>query len=81
MGNKNRFTTTYKGLYEDLSVGDKFTFDDGMLIFEVIDKESENEAIVCKALNSHVLKDRKGLNAPNVKLLNEYISDADLKDI
>lgn len=81
IGTKDRFTTTYKGLYEDLSVGDKFTFDDGMLAFEVIDKEVEGEAIVCRALNNHFLKNRKGLNAPNVKLMNEYISDVDLRDI
>lgn len=81
LGNKERFTTTYKNLYEDLRVGDKFTFDDGVLVFEVIDKEIENQAIVCKALNSHYLKNRKGLNAPNIKLMNEYISDVDVKDI
>ena len=81
LGNKERFTTTYKGLYEDLSVGDKFTFDDGMLAFEVVDKEVEGEAIVCRALNNHFLKNRKGLNAPNIKLMNEYISDVDLRDI
>lgn len=81
LGNKERFTTTYKGLYEDLSVGNKFTFDDGLLIFEVIDKESDSQSLVCKALNSHFLKNRKGLNAPNIKLLNEYISSEDMKDL
>lgn len=80
LGNKERFSVTYKGLYEDLCVGNKFTFDDGMLIFEVIDKE-ENGALVCKALNKHFLKNRKGLNAPNIKLMNDYISEVDLKDI
>ena len=81
LGNKERFTTTYKGLYEDLSIGNVFTFDDGVLSFEVIDKEKDNEAIVCKALNSHYLKNRKGLNAPNIKLMNEYISEVDLRDL
>ncbi len=81
IGTKERFTITYKNLYEDLSVGDKFTFDDGLLMFEVIDKEHDTESIVCKALNNHFLKSRKGLNAPNIKLFNEYISEADLKDI
>ena len=80
LGNKERFSVTYKGLYDDLSVGNKITFDDGMLIFEVIDKES-NGSIVCKALNKHLLKNRKGLNAPNIKLMNDYISEVDLKDI
>ena len=81
LGTKDVFTTTYKGLYEDLSVGDKFTFDDGLLLFEVVDKEEDNKAIVCKALNNHFLKNKKGLNAPNIKLLNEYISEVDKRDI
>lgn len=79
LGNKERFTTTYKNLYEDLNVGNKITFDDGLLGFEVIDKE--DGAVICKALNNHFLKNRKGLNAPNVKLYNEYISEADLRDL
>ena len=81
LGNKERFTTTYKGLYEDLSIGDKFTFDDGLLLFEVIGKETKEETLVCRALNAHFLKSKKGLNAPNIKLLNEYISDVDRRDI
>lgn len=80
IGNKDRFTITYKNLYEDVKIGDKISFDDGVLSFEIIDKE-DNETIVCKALNDHVLKSKKGLNAPYVKLMNEYISDTDRKDI
>lgn len=81
LGTKESFTTTYKGLYKDLSVGDKFTFDDGLLLFEVVDKEEDKQALVCKALNNHYLKNKKGLNAPNIKLLNEYISEVDRRDI
>lgn len=80
LGTKERFSITYKDLYNDVKVGDKFTFDDGILIFKVIDKE-ENETLVCEALNDHFLKNKKGLNAPYIKLMNEYISDVDKKDI
>lgn len=81
LGNKERFSVSYKGLYTDLSIKDRFTFDDGLLVFEVIDKEENEQTLVCKALNSHLLKNKKGLNAPNIKLLNEYISDYDLNDL
>ena len=80
IGNKDRFTISYKNLYEDLIVGDKFTFDDGVLIFEVIDKE-DGDVLVCKAHNDHILKNRKGLNAPYIKLMNEYLSEKDINDI
>ena len=80
LGNRERFSISYKELYDDVNVGDKFTFDDGILAFQVIDKE-ENKVLVCKALNDHFLKNKKGLNAPYIKLMNEYISDVDEKDI
>ncbi len=80
LGNKEMFSVTYSGLYDDLIIGDKFSFDDGKLSFIVIDKE-DNNILVCEALNDHYLKSNKGLNAPYVKLNNEYISKADEKDI
>jgi len=80
VGNKERFSVSYKGLYDDLSVGDKFTFDDGLLGFKVIEKE-ENSILVCQVLNRYTLKSRKGLNAPYIKLMNEYISEKDEQDI
>lgn len=79
IGNKERFCISYKNLYEDINVGDKFTFDDGILIFKVIKKE--NSILTCQALNDHYLKNRKGLNAPYIKLMNDYISDVDIEDI
>ena len=81
LGDKDRFTITYKDFYNDVNVGDKFTFDDGILIFKVIDKEEKEQVLVCEALNDHYLKNRKGLNAPYVKLMNEYLSEVDKKDI
>lgn len=80
LGNKERFSISYKELYNDVNVGDKFTFDDGVLSFKVIGKE-DNQVLVCEALNDHFLKSRKGLNAPYIKLMNDYISDVDEKDI
>lgn len=79
LGNKERFSISYKNLYDDVNVGDKFTFDDGILIFKVIKKE--NRVLTCEALNDHILKNKKGLNAPYIKLMNEYMSDVDRKDI
>jgi pyruvate kinase len=54
LGNVKRFSVSYKGLYDDLSVGDKFTFDDGLLVFKVI-KKKENSTLVWKVLNNYTL--------------------------
>ena len=80
VGNKERFSVSYKGLYDDLSINDVFTFDDGLLGFKLLSKE-ENDTLVCEVLNNHYLKNRKGLNAPYIKLLNEYMSEKDKNDI
>ena len=81
LGTKERFSVSYKNLYEDVNVNDKFTFDDGILVFKVIDKKEDSKTLICEALNDHYLKNKKGLNAPYIKLMNEYISDIDRKDI
>ena len=54
VGNKERFSVSYKGLYDDMSVNDVFTFDDGLLGFKVIEKR-EPSTLVCVALNNHIL--------------------------
>lgn len=80
IGNKERFSVSYKGLYDDLNVNDIFTFDDGLLGFKVISKE-EPSTLVCEVQNNYYLKNRKGLNAPYIKLMNDYMSEKDRNDI
>lgn len=80
LGNNERFSVSYKGLYDDLKVNDSFTFDDGLLRFQVIAKE-EPSTLVCEVKNDYFLKSRKGLNAPYIKLMNEYMSEKDKNDI
>ena len=69
IGNKDRFSVSYKGLYDDLQVGNQITFDDGLLMFEIINKESETETIVCKALNKHFLKNVKIFFKKRLKII------------
>lgn len=80
LGTKEIFSVNYDDLYDDLRIDDVFAFDDGFLKFKVVDK-LKNKTLLCEALNDHLLKDNKGLNASRIKLSNKYISKQDLEDI
>ncbi len=80
LGTKEMFSVNYEGLYDDLRIDDVFALDDGFLKFRVIDK-LKSKTLLCEALNDHLLKDNKGLNASRIKLSNKYISKQDLEDI
>jgi pyruvate kinase len=79
LGDETKFSTTYTNLYNDLKVGNIILVDDGYLELEVT--KIEDEKIYTYALNTHTLKDRRGLNLPGVKLDFEFISPKDYQDI
>jgi pyruvate kinase len=80
LGNKSIFSVTYPGLYDDVTIGDQLRIDDGNLALQIIAKDEKKRHLVCKALNNHVLKNRKGLNAPFARLSMPFISEQDEAD-
>lgn len=80
-GNNSEFSVTYSGLYDDVKVGDSIRLDDGNLGLEVIDKDEKNRIIITKALNHHVIKNRRGVNCPETHLTIPYISEKDYNDL
>ncbi|XMB85709.1 pyruvate kinase [Mycoplasmatota bacterium WC44] len=80
-GNENEFSITYPELINDVEVGKKILVDDGYLILEITEIDKDNGVIVTKALNTHDVKDRRGINVPNVKLRLPFISKKDKNDI
>ncbi|MCR4562342.1 MAG: pyruvate kinase [Bacilli bacterium] len=81
LGTPERFFCTYKGLYDDVKLGDIILVDDGNLELKVIDKDEKKKEIVVEAQNSHPIKDKKGMNAPMSRLSMNYISEQDEKDL
>lgn len=81
LGNAEKFSVTYEGLFDDIKVGDAIKIDDGKLRLNVIEKDFANREIIVKAFNSHIIKDRKGVNIPNAKLNLPALSETDKKDI
>ena len=72
-------TLSYKHTHEILKTGNTILVDDGMLEFEV--QSIDKTEIYCIALNSGVLKSRKGVNLPGISVDMPTISEEDLNDI
>ncbi|WP_341266351.1 pyruvate kinase [Candidatus Phytoplasma fraxini] len=81
LGTKEKFSVTYDKLYDDIQEGNLIFIDDGYLTLEVIQKDAQNHELITKAKNSHVVKSRRGVNIPNIKLQMSYISEKDKNDI
>ncbi len=81
LATKERFAISYPGLYDDIHVGGRILVEDGLLGFEVIDKDPKKRELVCKALNERGLKNKRNVNVPGVILNMPYISPKDKADI
>ena len=79
LGDENRISISYEGLPEDVSAGSDLRIDDG-LIGLVVEKV-EGQDIHCRVTNGGTLKNRKGINAPGVKLRIESVTEKDIADI
>ena len=80
-GTKEKFSITYPGLIDDVHVGSHILLDDGLIDLEVIEIDSVNKEIVTKVLNEGVLKNKKGVNVPNVSINLPGITEKDAADI
>ena len=79
VGTSTQFSITYKELYKDVQKGTHILVNDGaidLMVKEIVDKD-----IVCRCLNSGMVKNKRGINVPNIKLGFEYLSEKDIEDI
>ncbi|MDR1459486.1 MAG: pyruvate kinase, partial [Bacteroidales bacterium] len=65
----------YAGFYNDVLVGDVILIDDGEIAMTVTKKE--NQILYCQIEDDGEIKNRKGVNAPTVKLHLPAISEKD----
>jgi pyruvate kinase len=79
-GNEKQFSVNYNQLCKDVVVGDTILVDDGYLGLQVSGIK-DGCSIECIALNTHIVKDRRGINVPGVKLHLDFISEKDKEDI
>ncbi|WP_077327439.1 pyruvate kinase [Virgibacillus siamensis] len=80
-GTAERFSVTYGGLINDVYEGSKILLDDGLIELEVMDIDHGNQELKTKALNSGLIKNKKGVNVPNVSVKLPGITEKDANDI
>ena len=77
IGCKEQFHVNCKELFDDVKVGNRLLVDDGKITLEVI--ETAEEVITCKFINGGIIKNHKGINAPNTELSMPFISQRIMK--
>ena len=78
-GNEEHVSVNYRGLSEDLAVGDTILLANGLLSFEVTAIDGGN--VVTRVLTGGEVSDRKSMNFPNKVLKNVYLSEQDKSDL
>lgn len=78
-GDASRVSVSYKGLPNDLNVGDKILLNNGLMSFVV--KGIKDTDIICETVIGGELSDRKSMSFPNKVLKQVYLSEQDKADI
>jgi pyruvate kinase len=79
VGTASRFSISYPGLINDVEEGSRILLDDGLIELQVIGKG--NNEIETEILNSGTIKNKKGVNVPNVKVNLPGMTEKDANDI
>lgn len=78
-GDETRVSVSYKEISNDVVVGGRVLIDDGLVEFNIVDKDEKNVHMV--AVNSGELSDRKGVNIPDAKVKLPALTPGDISDI
>lgn len=69
----------YEDLIIDMNVGDKLTVDNGLINLEILSKD--HRVMQCKVIDGGVLKSKRHVNLPGIRVNLPAITDKDRKDI
>ncbi len=81
VGTSECFSVTYKNLIDDVKVGGKILVDDGNVTLTIKELDFIHQEIICYVENDAYIKDRRGINVPDVNLSMDFISQRDKSDI
>ena len=78
-GDETRVSVNYKGLVNDLAIGDRVLVNNGLVVFEVTALEGANA--VCKVIIGGEMSNRKSMCFPNKVMTGPYLSEQDKQDL
>ena len=78
-GDEHIVSVSYKGLAEDLAVGDRILVNNGLVIFSV--EAIEDTEIRCRVVTGGLLSDRKSMSFPGKVLHQKFLSEQDKADL
>ncbi len=79
IGDKDKVSVTYKGLYNDVKPGSKILIDDGAI--ELVVDEIVNKDIVCTVVHGNGLGSRKTMNLPGTAVRLPALKEKDINDL
>lgn len=69
----------YENLIDDVEIGDKITVDNGLINLEVLSKE--DRVMRCRVIDGGVLKSKRHVNLPGIRVNLPAITEKDKRDI
>lgn len=81
IGNAERVSTPYKGMYQDVKVGERILMDDGKLEVKVVGIDKEKQEVITEVVYGGLLKQKKGVNLPNTNISQPSVTEKDWKDL
>ncbi len=80
-GTKEQISFNYRNIVKDLKPGMNVLLDDGFYRLVVEEVSSDGTAAVCRIMNGGVIKSRRGVCIPGIRLDIPFVSDVDKEDI
>ncbi len=79
LGTKDLISTSYKPLPQDAQIGNPILIDDGLIRLKILSKK--NNSVVCEIEDGGILRPKKGMNLPGMKLSTPSVTEKDFHDI
>jgi len=78
-GTEKIISTSYKSLVLDAKIDNSILIDDGLIRLRVTKKKKKS--LICSIENGGILRPKKGMNLPGMKLSTASVTEKDLRDL
>lgn len=78
-GTKEKISTSYSQLINDSQIGETILIDDGLI--KLVIEEKKNDSIICRIIEGGILKPKKGMNLPGMKLSTPSVTEKDFENL